>query len=151
MSGTYPSSSLYIHFHRFHFVYWMSYFEFIVCLFSNITLSLSYFINIFQLSPFLFFPHLFFFPPVCPVLLCMCLHVHSLSWYSRGGEETPPQTNSPLSLKAMNSLQAGHRTQAGPAGKHKRNVETLNNVLIGNGSQKGSCGIIQRKLDPTAT
>ncbi|KAK5931148.1 hypothetical protein CgunFtcFv8_027319 [Champsocephalus gunnari] len=34
---------------------------------------------------------------------------------TRGGEETPPQTNSPLSLKAMNSLQAGHRTQAGPA------------------------------------
>ncbi|XP_042368148.1 mesoderm induction early response protein 2 isoform X2 [Plectropomus leopardus] len=39
----------------------------------------------------------------------------SLDLDKPGGGPSPPQTNSPLSLKAMNSVQTGHRKQAGPA------------------------------------
>lgn len=51
------------------------------------------------------------------VCMCMCVHARLLTWCSRGGGPSPAQTNSPLSLKAMNSVQTGHRKQAGPAGK----------------------------------
>ncbi|KAA8589964.1 hypothetical protein FQN60_013329 [Etheostoma spectabile] len=42
---------------------------------------------------------------------------HSLKTVAtvKGGEPSPPQANSPISLKAMNSVQTGHRKQAGPA------------------------------------
>ncbi|KAL7396721.1 hypothetical protein ABVT39_010794 [Epinephelus coioides] len=40
---------------------------------------------------------------------------YSLQSGSIGGGPSPPQTNSPLSLKAMNLVQTGHRKQAGPA------------------------------------
>lgn len=51
------------------------------------------------------------------VCMCMCVHARLLTWCSRGGGPSPAQTNSPHSLKAMNSVQTGHRKQAGPAGK----------------------------------
>lgn len=54
------------------------------------------------------------YPFVC---LFVCVHAHLLTWCFRGREPSPPQTNSPLSLKAVNSVQTGHRKQAGPAGQ----------------------------------
>lgn len=51
------------------------------------------------------------------VCMCMCVHARFLTWWPRGGRPSPAQTNSPLSLKAVNSVQTGQRKQAGPAGK----------------------------------
>nr|XP_029135849.1 mesoderm induction early response protein 2 [Labrus bergylta] len=41
----------------------------------------------------------------------------NLDMDKQGGGPSPAKTDSPLSIKAMNSVQTGHRKQAGPAGK----------------------------------
>ncbi|XP_028443081.1 mesoderm induction early response protein 2 isoform X1 [Perca flavescens] len=51
----------------------------------------------------------------------------------QGGEPSPPQANSPLSLKAMNSVQTGHRKQAGPAGKEDGELVMGLSDLCGDG------------------
>lgn len=56
---------------------------------------------------------------------CLCVHAHLLT--SRGGGPSSPQTNPPLSLKAVIWVQAGRRQQTGPAGKEE--VE-FTNVLL---------------------
>lgn len=56
---------------------------------------------------------------------CLCVHAHLLT--SRGGGPSSPQTNPPLSLKAVTLVQAGRRQQTGPAGKEE--VE-FTNVLL---------------------
>lgn len=56
---------------------------------------------------------------------CLCVHAHLLP--SRGGGPSSPQTNPPLSLKAVIWVQAGRRQQTGPAGKEE--VE-FTNVLV---------------------
>lgn len=56
---------------------------------------------------------------------CLCVHAHLLT--SRGGGPSSPQTNPPLSLKAVTLVQAGRRRQTGPAGKEE--VE-FTNVLL---------------------
>ncbi|XP_054458609.1 mesoderm induction early response protein 2 [Anoplopoma fimbria] len=55
----------------------------------------------------------------------------SLDPHKQGREASPPQTNSPLSLKAMNSVQTGHRKQAGPAGKEDGELVIRSSDLCG--------------------
>lgn len=57
---------------------------------------------------------------------CLCVHAHLLT--SRGGGPSSPQTNPPLSLKAVIWVQAGRRQQTGPAGKEE--VEFTNVLVI---------------------
>lgn len=54
------------------------------------------------------------------VRVCLCVHAHLLT--SRGGGPSSPQTNPPLSLKAVMWLQAGCRQQTGPAGKQESDL-----------------------------
>lgn len=51
---------------------------------------------------------------------CLCVHAHLLT--SRGGGPSSPQTNPPLSLKAVIWVQAGRRQQTGPAGKEESSL-----------------------------
>lgn len=80
-------------------------------------------LQIIFMSHLLLFPPLFFFfffssVPVCLLSSCVCVRMHAL-WRGapRRGGPSPAQTNSPHSLKAMNSARAVLRKQAGPAGK----------------------------------
>lgn len=98
----------------------------------------SYVTDHFYASPPLFSPRYFLASCVSYVVVftharmhvCMCVHACLLAWWSRGWRPSPAQTNSPLSLKAVNSVQTGQRKQAGPAGKdeeggNKNNVEIV--------------------------
>lgn len=92
----------------------------------------SYVTDHFYVSPLMFSPCLCVCVCVSLVVVSVhapvhvgvrtCVRVHVcmppvLPRRSRGGGPSPAQTNSSLSLKAMNSVQTGHRKQAGPAGK----------------------------------
>lgn len=104
---------------RFHCVQWIDFFYF---LFFYIMLCFASF--------------MFYFLAFCMSVVvsahaclhvcgCLCVHAHLLT--SRGGGPSSPQTNPPLSLKAVTRVQAGRRQQTGPAGKEE--VE-LTNVLV---------------------
>lgn len=57
------------------------------------------------------------------VRVSLCVHAYLLP--SRGGGPSSPQTNPPLSLKALIWFQAGCRQQTGPAGKQEIDLAEL--------------------------